>query len=133
LMADQLVVIGRGRLIASGPIGDFIKTSRQNSVVVRTPQATELADLLRREGVTITTTEPGTLGVVGIDAVGIGDVAFENSIRIHGLVEKVATLEEAFLEATESSQEFAAHELIGELPGEPSGELPGEPGSEAVR
>ena len=116
LMADQLVVIGRGRMIASGPIADFVKTSSRNSVTVRSPGATELADLLRRDGVEVTGTEPGLLSVVGMDAVSVGDVAFENSIRIHELSNRVATLEEAFLEATEAAQEFEAHEISG-LPG----------------
>jgi len=116
LMADQLVIIGRGRMIASGPIADFVKTSSRNSVTVRSPGATELADLLRRDGVEVTGTEPGLLSVVGMDAESVGDVAFENSIRIHELSNRVATLEEAFLEATEAAQEFEAHEISG-LPG----------------
>ncbi len=113
LMADQLVVIGRGRLIASGPIGDFVRTSRQNSVIVRSPQADELAQVLRRDGVTVTAGEPGSLSVVGLDAREVGDIAFDSSIRIHELTSRVATLEEAFLEATESAQEFEAHEISG--------------------
>jgi len=114
LMADQLVVIGRGRMIASGPIADFVKTSSRNSVTVRSPGATELADLLRRDGVEVTGTEPGLLSVVGMNAESVGDVAFENSIRIHELSNRVATLEEAFLEATEAAQEFEAHEISGQ-------------------
>ena len=50
LMADHLVVIGKGKLIASGPIDDFIKNASKNSVVVRTPQATDLAELPAVEG-----------------------------------------------------------------------------------
>jgi len=114
LMADQLVVIGRGKLLASGPIEDFVKTSRRNSVTVRSPKATELAELLRRDGVEVTGTEPGTLSVVGMDARTIGDVAFDGSIRVHELSNRVATLEEAFLEATEGAQEFEAHEITGQ-------------------
>ena len=53
LMADQLVVIGRGRLIASGPIRDFVRTSRRNAVHVRSPQAAELAALVRARGATV--------------------------------------------------------------------------------
>ena len=113
LMADQLVVIGRGKLIASGPIEDFVKTSRRNSVTVRSPQATELADLLRAEGVEVSGDETGLLSVVGMDTRSIGDIAFDNSIRVHELTNRVATLEEAFLEATEASQEFEAHEIAG--------------------
>jgi len=109
LMADQLVVIGRGRLIASGPIQDFVKTSRRNAVLVRSPQAGELADLVRAQGATVEPVEPGLLSVVGLEPQAIGDLAFDASIRLHELAPRVATLEEAFLEATGAAQEFEAH------------------------
>jgi ABC-2 type transport system ATP-binding protein len=109
LMADQLVVIGRGRLIASGPIQDFVKTSRHNAVLVRSPQAGELADLVRAQGATVEPVEPGLLSVVGLEPQAIGDLAFDASIRLHELAPRVATLEEAFLEATGAAQEFEAH------------------------
>ncbi|HSE71743.1 MAG TPA: ATP-binding cassette domain-containing protein [Nocardioidaceae bacterium] len=114
LMADQLVVIGKGRLIASGPIEDFVRTSRRNAVTVRSPQATELAELLRREGAAVDAAEPGLLTVTGLDAARVGDLAFEGSLRIHELSNRTATLEEAFLEATEAAQEFEAHEITGQ-------------------
>jgi ABC-2 type transport system ATP-binding protein len=109
LMADQLVVIGRGRLIASGPIQDFVKTSRRNAVLVRSPQAGELADLVRAQGGTVEPVEPGLLSVVGLEPQVIGDLAFDASIRLHELAPRAATLEEAFLEATGAAQEFEAH------------------------
>ena len=40
LMADQLVVIGRGRMIANGPVADFTKHSVRNHVFVRTRRTT---------------------------------------------------------------------------------------------
>jgi ABC-2 type transport system ATP-binding protein len=111
LMADQLVVIGRGRLIASGPIEDFVKTSARNAVIVRSPQATELADLLRREAAAVEAVQPGVVAVTGLDAARIGDLAFENRIRLHELSNRVATLEEAFLEATQGAEEYQAHQV----------------------
>ena len=109
LMADQLVVIGRGRLIASGPVEDFVRTSTRNAVVVRSPQAADLVDVLSRAGGTVEALEPGVVSVVGLDAARIGDLAFEASIRLHELSNRVATLEEAFLEATSDAEEYQAH------------------------
>jgi ABC-2 type transport system ATP-binding protein len=109
LMADQLVVVGRGRLIASGPIQDFVRSSRRNAVLVRTPRATDLADVLRERGATVEAVEPGALSVSGLDLETVGDVAFDAGIRLHELSPRTATLEEAFLEATEGAQEFEAH------------------------
>ncbi len=110
LMADQLVVIGRGRLIASGPVQDFVKTSRRNAVTVRSPQATELADVLQRAGARVEAVEPGVLSVAGMDARAVGDLAFEHRVRLHELAHRAATLEEAFLEATGDAQEYEAHQ-----------------------
>lgn len=109
LMADELVVIGRGRLIASGPIEDFVKTSSRNAVLVRSPRATDLAELLLAHGAAVEPSAPGSLVVVGIDQAAVGDLAFDNGIRLHELASRVATLEEAFLEATEGAQEYEAH------------------------
>jgi ABC-2 type transport system ATP-binding protein len=119
LMADHLVVIGKGEVIANGPIDDFIKGAGKNAVVVRTPQATDLADLLQRRGGRVTVVEPGVLNVVGLDAQVIGDTAFEASIRLHELSNQVATLEEAFLEATGFAEEFQAHQLQPPAGGQP--------------
>jgi ABC-2 type transport system ATP-binding protein len=117
LMADELVVIGKGRLIASGPVEDFVRSSRRGSVTVRTPQATELASRLGRMGGQVRVEqgpEPDLLTVTGTDAKAVGDLAFDSGIRVHELTDRVATLEEAFLEATEAAQEFEAHEISGE-------------------
>src|SRR5438477_8325273 len=41
LTADHLIVIGRGRLIADVPVGEFIQSASKNVVRVQSPQATE--------------------------------------------------------------------------------------------
>ena len=109
LMADELVVIGRGKLIAQGPVQEFVNKARGSGVVVvRSPEAGKLAELLQgREGVEVSGGE-GEIRVNGVDAAGIGDLAFEHQIRLHELASQTATLEEAFLEATADDQEFQA-------------------------
>jgi ABC-2 type transport system ATP-binding protein len=111
LMADHLVVIGRGRLIASGPVEEFVRRSTRGSVVVRSPQVTELVGVLERAGASVQPLSPGSVSVTGLDAERIGDLAFESSIRLHELASHAATLEEAFLEATGSAQEFEAQQV----------------------
>jgi ABC-2 type transport system ATP-binding protein len=127
LMADELVVIGRGRMIANGPVADFTRNSVRNHVFVRTPQAHDLAALIghRLAGVgSVQAIAPGELNVIGLDAIQIGDMAFENGIRIHELTTRQATLEEAFLEITGGAQEFQASAPPPHLPTPP----PGPPG-----
>ena len=67
--------------------------------------------------------------MIGLDASQIGDLAFENGIRVHELTTKEATLEEAFLEITGGAQEFQASAPPPHRPppGQP-GPPPGPPG-----
>lgn len=112
LMADELVVIGRGRMIANGPVRQFTAASAANHVLVRTPQATELASVIgqRLAGVgSVNAVAPGELHVVGLTASDVGDLAFENRIRVHELATREASLEDAFLEMTGGAEEFRAH------------------------
>src|SRR5699024_5770227 len=66
ITADDLIVIGRGRIITSGSVNDIISSSTTGSVKVRSPRATELAEALRQDGVTITSTEAEVLTVAGL-------------------------------------------------------------------
>ncbi len=110
LMADSLVVIGRGTLIASGRTSDFISTSRRNAVVVRVDNPDPLARELRvREAVVVA--EPGgRLAITGngVTTDAVGGLAFDLGLRVFELINREATLEEAFLDATGASEEFRA-------------------------
>ena len=109
LLADELVVIGRGRMISAGPVSSFIDGASHKSVLVHTPQADQLLGLLGgRDGVTAQAGADGEVVVTGLDAREIGDLAFDNRIRLHRLAPQTATLEEAFLAATEGDEEFQA-------------------------
>ncbi|MEU3312503.1 ABC transporter ATP-binding protein [Streptomyces sp. NPDC006662] len=111
--ADQLVVIGRGRLIAAEPLRDFAARSTGSSVVVGTPQAAELAAVLTAAGASV---EPeGSAGVeriavTGLPADRIGALAFEHRIRVDELTTRTASLEAAFMELTADSVEYPAGE-----------------------
>ena len=111
LMADALVVVGRGRLIASGPVDDFVRGSAGNAVIASSPDIERLAALLRERGATVSATSDGKLSITGVLAEEVGDVAFDAGVRLHELSVKSATLEEAFLEATEHSEEFVAQRV----------------------
>jgi ABC-2 type transport system ATP-binding protein len=117
LMADHLVVIGKGRLIATGPIEEFVSSSQANAVVVRSPDAARLADLITAEGAGVETTEAGALTVTGMTSEAVGDLAFDHGVRLHELSDKVATLEEAFLERTAGAEEFQAYQPVAPTDG----------------
>ncbi|AWB91320.1 ATP-binding cassette domain-containing protein [Aeromicrobium chenweiae] len=105
VLADELVVIGRGTMLANGPVQDFIQHSGLGSVEVRTPDGALLQPRLAALGAEVTTSD-GTLVVRGVSAEQVGDEAHAAGARVHQLVTRQATLEEAFLEATGLSEEF---------------------------
>src|SRR5262245_51506991 len=106
--AAQLLVIGRGRRIADCSLAEFIKRNSVQSVRVRTPKPDILTEWIVAAG---GTTVPGVGGLVaqGLPVDQIGDLAFENGIRLHELAPAQASLEEAFMELTADSVEFHAH------------------------
>jgi ABC-2 type transport system ATP-binding protein len=106
--ADHLLVIGRGRMIADCTVQEFIDQNSELAIRVRTPDAVKLATLLAAAGATAVPDGDAALLVTGLDMDRIGDLAFDNTIRIHELAPLQASLEEAFMELTKDSVEFHA-------------------------
>jgi ABC-2 type transport system ATP-binding protein len=106
--AKSLIVVGRGRLIADSTVEQFIARTTVASVVVRTPEAVRLRGLLHRPGVQIATEGPDLLRVDGITAEEIGTVAFQARVPVFDLRVEQASLEEAFMQATQDSVEYEA-------------------------
>ncbi len=106
--ADHLIVIGRGRLIADCSVADFIERNSVQAVRVRTPQPDALVAAIRRAGASVASAVGGAIVVQGLAADKIGDIAFENGVRLHELTAAHASLEEAFMELTAASVEFRA-------------------------
>ena len=108
LMADHLIVIGRGRLIADTSVDEFVQRVSKKLVRVRSPQASRLRDLVLADGVTVTSLEAGLLEIAGLTAQEIGEKAAANAIVLHELSPQLASLEEAFMTLTSDDVEFRA-------------------------
>jgi ABC-2 type transport system ATP-binding protein len=106
-MADALVVIGRGRLIAASSVHEFINRFAGTYVSVRSPTSGTFAGLLRQQGATVETEPDGSLRITGLEAPTIGDLAAAHDVVLHELAPQSASLEEAFLEVTREAQEYA--------------------------
>jgi ABC-2 type transport system ATP-binding protein len=105
--ADHLIVIGRGRLIADCSVAEFIERNSVQSVRVRTPQPDELVAAIRRVGGRVAAAGEAIV-IHGLAADKVGDLAYENGIRLHELAVAQASLEEAYMEQTAASVEFRA-------------------------
>ncbi len=106
LTADEVVIIGRGRLIAQVPTAELIAQSSQAYVRVRSPQVPALRSVLDGKGAATVLEDDGSLSVRGMDEVAIGEAAAGIPVVLHELSPQSASLEEAFMELTESSIEF---------------------------
>lgn len=106
--ADQLVVIGRGELIAAESVEDFAARGTAPTVTVRTPDAGALAAVLASEGVVVTPYDEETLRVTGVAAARVGELAHEHHFLLRELTTEHASLEAAFMELTAHSVEYLA-------------------------
>jgi ABC-2 type transport system ATP-binding protein len=106
--ADHLLVIGRGKLIADCTVDEFIAANSQLTVRVRTPQQDQLAKLVAAAGGTVRDEGDGAAVITGLAVSEIGDLAYENSVRLHELAPVHASLEQAFMDLTATSVEFHA-------------------------
>jgi ABC-2 type transport system ATP-binding protein len=111
--ADHLIVVGRGKLIADTPMGEFIGRSSGATVRVRTPSPDQLVLAIAAESGTASTSTDGSVQVTGLTADKVGDIAFEKGIRLHELATVRASLEEAFMELTGDSVEYRAEVPAG--------------------
>src|SRR5450755_566385 len=94
--ADHLIVIGRGRLIAASSTQEFIERSSERSVLVRSPDATRLAELINADGGKAVPGQPGQDGadelrVTGMAAPRIGELAASAAIVLHELTPQLAS------------------------------------------
>jgi ABC-2 type transport system ATP-binding protein len=106
LTADEVIVIGKGRLIAQRPVGELVGRSEQRFVRVRTPQPGMLVAAIDGAGASALLEEDGSITVRGMDAAGIGDLAADLHVVLHELAPQAASLEEAYMELTEKSIEY---------------------------
>lgn len=115
--ADQLVVIGRGRLIADAPVSEVIAGSSLTTVIVRVPDAggrAQLQEAVVREADTVEA-KGDELVVAGLRSDRIGDLAHQLGVRLHELHTRHASLEDAYMQLTADSLEFTTAPDAGHL------------------
>src|SRR6266542_6143138 len=105
LMADDIVVIGRGRLIASTSMADLVAGNSQSSIFVRVNNTAKLKTLLKDHSIRFEIVDGG-LKVSGATTDTVGGLAFDNGLKVLELTNHADSLEEAFLQLTADSEEY---------------------------
>src|SRR3954463_14171298 len=114
LTADELIVLGRGRLIAHTSLQDFLRRAGGTRVTVRSPERDRLAELLRHDGATVEAHDRDALSVRGLDRAAVGRMAARHGIELHELAAQDPTLEEAFMRLTAGAADHRARPLDAE-------------------
>lgn len=109
--ADDLIVLGRGRIIADAPINELLN-SEEHRVLVRTEHAAELTSVLSATGVSIEQYDAVTLQVTGLESAIIGRRALEASVPLSELTPQKSTLEDQYMKLTGDHVEYRSGSVV---------------------
>ncbi len=106
---DRVVIVGAGRLVREGSMADLrAGAAGGGTVLVRSPEALRLAEVLRADGVQVAADGDGSLTVSGRTAAHIGSAAFAAGVELHELRPHTSGLEEIYFQLTAGQEQFAA-------------------------
>lgn len=106
-IADRIVVLARGELIADMSMDEMRARSASTYVQVRASDTAKLQEILQANGAQADMVEPGVLRIRKADAHSVGDMAFENGLRIYELTCHQPSLEQLFTELVDGKSEYA--------------------------
>ncbi len=89
VLADRVITLDRGRLLADQPVTEFRRTRLHPEVAVRGPQMARLADLLTEQGAQVRRDGGAGLAVSGVGRTEIGELAYRHGILLHELADRV--------------------------------------------
>jgi ABC-2 type transport system ATP-binding protein len=98
---DEVVVIAKGVMRASGPIDHVLGGGGEPVARVRSADSERLAGLLRDRGIAVDGQTGDLLLVHGVGPEAVGEVAAEHRVVLRELGVQTRSLEEAFFELTE--------------------------------
>lgn len=118
LVADHLVVVGRGRLLADTTVRDLVREAGGDAVTVAAQDPSRLREALSGPGVEISGRAGSEeLQVTGLTAREIGLTAAEHGIALFELSARTVSLEEAFMDLTRDAVEYHGSTTGIETPG----------------
>jgi ABC-2 type transport system ATP-binding protein len=106
--ADQVVVVGRGRVVADAPVDELVAAESGDRVQLRTAEAAEAAAALRRDGLAATVAARDTVTVTGADAQRIVAVLARSGVPFAEVTNQRASLEDVYLRLTSGESQYRA-------------------------
>jgi ABC-2 type transport system ATP-binding protein len=106
MFADDLIVVGGGRLLAAESV-QGITAGNDVAVVVETAQPAELASRLAAHGLAVEASADRLI-VRGTTRAAVSQIAFDSRIQVLELSQTSRSLEDSLLDMTRASAEFAS-------------------------
>jgi ABC-2 type transport system ATP-binding protein len=119
-MADHLVIVGRGKVIADTSTRELLAAVSGDRVRLRTSAAPEATAVLAPADAAVTADGTGTLTVSGLAAGQVAALLSAKAVPFSEVSAHHATLEQAYLELTRDAAEYRAADAVGR-PAEPAG------------
>jgi ABC-2 type transport system ATP-binding protein len=103
--ADQVVVVGRGRVIADAGVAELLATVSGGRIAVRT-HSTDAVAVLTAAGGSVTSTGDGAITVSGLPAEAIVASLNSHGVPFSEVAAQRGTLEDAYLQLTQDAVEY---------------------------
>lgn len=111
LMAHELVVIGRGRLIEQCAVADFVDRHAERWVRVRSPDLDRLVTAAVAAGARVRSrSADGAVELDGVTCERLGALAARQGVVLHELSPATGSLEDAFLRSTAAQTQYRGRE-----------------------
>jgi ABC-2 type transport system ATP-binding protein len=105
-MADRVVVVGRGRVVADASVDELLAGAAGDQVLLRTPETSEAAVALESAGAAVAGPDRGTLAVTGIGAQRVVEVLGRAGVAFAEVTTRRASLEDVYFQLTGSETEY---------------------------
>lgn len=106
--ADHLLVLGRGKILADGPIRDVISRAAPSVVRVRTQDSGRLMSAIAGPDVSVSLLADGALQVTGLTADEVATAASAAEVVLQEAVAVSGSLEDAYIALTAGDVEYRA-------------------------
>jgi ABC-2 type transport system ATP-binding protein len=106
--ADQVVVIGRGRVLADATVDELLSAGKGEQVVLRTSEAGEAIIALEQAGGEVVVTDRDTLAVTGMRAQRVVEVLSAARVGFSEVTAQRASLEDVYLQLTGDQTDYRA-------------------------
>jgi ABC-2 type transport system ATP-binding protein len=118
--AEELIVIGRGKLIAQSSTQEFVDRASGTTIKVRTPQLDQLAGVLHQQQLATRIEDVDKQGKVlfvdgDLTTDQVGEAAAAHGIVLHELTLQRGSLEQAFMQMTGDSVQYHAHDELAHV------------------